>query len=184
VRGSRESKNVKEAIEQGNRQACEQVICRNYRPIYRFLMYLTGDAGFAEELTQETFVSAWSKISQYDGRASLGTWLHRIAYHKFIDSKRRQQRAVYLIDKLKEQSSDIRKSQDPLERILSDEKNRALYEAMRRLQTTEYVVVLLHYVQNLSFRQMSKVLDEPVGTVKWRTSQSLKKLKMLLKGRI
>jgi RNA polymerase sigma-70 factor (ECF subfamily) len=67
---------------------------------------------------------------------------------------------------------------------MADENSRCLYEAMGRLESSEYVLILLHYLQGLSFRQMAEVLDEPVGTVKWRTHKTLKKLKKILIDRI
>ncbi|UCE49781.1 MAG: RNA polymerase sigma factor [Phycisphaerales bacterium] len=171
-------------IRQGHREAYEKIICEHYSPIYRFAVYLSGDAGLAEDLTQETFTSAWANISHYDGRASLGTWLHRIAYHKFIDSQRSRERHAGLEAGLKEGSADARTSPNPLHQLAKDEHIRLLYEAMHKLDSSEYVAIVLHYVQGFSFREMTGVLDEPVGTIKWRTSQALKKLRAFLTGRI
>lgn len=171
-------------IREGKRQAYEAVICQNYKAIYRFVAYLTGDAELAEDLTQETFVSAWANIKQYKGQALLRTWLHRIAYHKFIDSKRELERQAALIDKLKQDSCDVPETLGPLFRVTADEQSRVLYEAMCKLGSREYLMIVLHYIQDLSFRQMAEVLDEPSGTVKWRTSRALKRLKEFLTGRV
>lgn len=175
--------NIKDIREAG-REAWEAVICENYKPIYRFLAYLTGDTSLAEDLTQETFISAWASIGRFKGRASIGTWLHRVAYNKFVDSKRKLQRQVVSIDGLKKQQHDVAETSNPLYQLMADEHSRLLYEAIRRLQSAEYVVIVLHYVQGLSFREMAKVLDEPVGTVKWQTSHALRKLKGFLTGRV
>ena len=181
--GRAKGQNLK-GIREGKRQACEAVICQNYKAIYRFVVYLTGDVSLAEDLTQETFVSAWSNIDQYKGQASLRTWLHKIAYHKFIDSKRRLERHAALMDKLKQDSCDVPKNLGPLCRVTADEQSRVLCEAMCKLESCEYLMIVLHYIQNLSFRQMAEVLDEPSGTVKWRTSRALKRLKEFLTGRV
>jgi DNA-directed RNA polymerase specialized sigma24 family protein len=45
-------------------------------------------------------------------------------------------------------------------------------------------VVVLHYIQEFSYRQMADLLKEPVGTVKWRTSQAIEKLKKILTDRV
>ena len=172
------------SVRQGPREAYKRIICEHYRSIYRFTVYLSGDRGLAEDLTQETFTSAWAKISHYDGRASLRTWLHRIAYNKFIDSQRSCQRRAGLEAGLKESAPDARTSPNPLHQLAKDEHIRLLYEAMRKLDSSEYVAIVLHYVQGFSFREMTRVLDEPVGTIKWRTSQALKRLRALLIGRI
>lgn len=171
-------------LRQGRRKAYEAVICQHYRSIYRFMAYLTRDNALAEELTQETFASAWANVDYFKGRASVGTWLHQIAYRKFIDSTRRLQRNAALMDRLKEEKHGAQENSNPLHRLTADEHSRLLYEAMRSLKPSEYIVLLLHYIQDLSFRQVAKVLGLPVGTVKWQTSKALKKLKASLTGRV
>ena len=148
------------------------------------MAYLTGDVSLAEDLTQEAFASAWANIGRYEGRASLGTWLHQIAYHKFVDSRRRLRHHSNLKVRLKQQRHDVPETSNPLYRLTADEHLRLLYEAMHKLESAEHIAIVLHYTQGLSFREMAKVLDEPVGTVKWRTSQALKRLKAFLTGRV
>ena len=176
-------KNINE-LRQGRRHAYEAVVHQHYRSIYRLMAYLTHDTSLAEELTQETFASAWANIGSFRGRASIGTWLHRIAYRKFIDATRSLQRDAALIDSLREEKNDAKKAANPLHKLTDDEDLRLLYEAIRRLNPSEYIVIVLHYIQGLSFRQLAKVLDQPVGTVKWQTSQALKKMKASLTGRV
>ena len=144
------------------------------------MAYLTGDASSAEELTQETFASAWANIGSFKGRASLGTWLHQIAYRKFIDYRRRLQRDAALMAGLRQQKRDASEVSNPLHRLTVHEYSRLLYEAMRELNSSDYMLIVLHYIQGLSFRQVAKVLDQPVGTIKWQTSVALKKLRASL----
>ncbi len=178
-----ERQNLKD-IRQRWQEACEAIVCQNYKSIYCFMAYLTDDTDLAEELTQETFASAWANISRFKGRASLRTWLHRIAYHKFVDSRRKLKRDATLMARLKEQRHEIPGTESPFCRILADEHLRFLYKAIGRLEPSEYLVIVLHYIQDLSFREMAKVLDEPAGTIKWRTSHALKRLKALLTDRV
>lgn len=182
--GRRDQRQNLKKLRQGRREAYEAVVLQHYRPIYRFMAYLTRDTGLAEELTQETFASAWANIDCFRRQASFGTWLHQIAYRKFIDTTRRLQRNAALIDRLKEEKDGAQETSNPLHKLTADEHSRILYEAMRRLNSSEYIVIVLHYIQGLSFRQVAKVLDRPVGTVKWQTSKALKKLKASLTGRV
>lgn len=182
--GRREQRQNVKKLGQGRREACEAVVLQHYRSIYRFMAYLTRDTSLAEELTQETFASAWANIDSFKGWSSAGTWLHRIAYSKFIDSRRRLQRDAALLNGLEPKNETAMENSDPLHQLTFDENNRLLYEAMRKLKSADYVIILLHYIQGLSFREMAKVLDKPVGTIKWQTSRSLKRLKAYLTGRI
>ncbi|MHC4640297.1 MAG: RNA polymerase sigma factor [Planctomycetota bacterium] len=182
--GRRDQRQNLKDLRKGRRQAYEEVILRHYRAVYRFMAYLTRDTNLAEELTQETFASAWANIDSFGARASLGTWLHRIAYRKFIDSTRRLKRDVALANNLEPQNDAAPESSDPLHRLTADENYRLLYEAMRMLKSPEYTVLVLHYIQGLSYRQVAKVLDQPIGTVKWQTSRALKNLKSYLTYRV
>jgi RNA polymerase sigma-70 factor (ECF subfamily) len=168
----------------GNREAYKTIICEHYRSIYRFAVYLIGDASLAEDLTQDTFVSAWANINRYKGQASLKTWLHRIVYHKFIDWQRTHERRIGLTVELKEGKPDGRTNPNPVHQVAKDEHVHLLYEALQKLDSSQYITIILHYIQGFSFREMAGVLDEPAGTIKWRTNQALKKLRAILAGRI
>jgi RNA polymerase sigma-70 factor (ECF subfamily) len=75
-------------IRAGERAAAEALVDANYRRIYAYLCRCSGDPAGAEDLTQETFRKAWSALAGFDGRSSISTWLHRIAYTTFLNSIR------------------------------------------------------------------------------------------------
>ncbi len=62
------------------------------RPVYRFLLSLTGDSSEAEELMQETFYQAFLHIEQFEGRSSVYTWLCQIGKNAWLKECRRQKR--------------------------------------------------------------------------------------------
>jgi RNA polymerase sigma-70 factor (ECF subfamily) len=107
----------------------------------------------------------------------LATWLHRIAYTKFIDAQRAVRRNARLRERLpgSQMSSD-----DPSDSVTADDESRRLYQAMQGLENSDRTLIVLHYLQGLSYREMSSVLDEPTGTLKWRTSEALNRLRSLL----
>jgi RNA polymerase sigma-70 factor (ECF subfamily) len=161
----------------GRPEACAAVIRAHYQAVYRFLAHLTRDVHQAEDLTQETFAAAWEKIATFQGRAALATWLHRIAYTKFIDARRAEGRAAGLRERLPAPSSA---PADPSDALAADDEARRLYRALDAMDTAERTVLVLHYLQGLSYREMAAVLDEPTGTVKWRTAEALSRLRALL----
>jgi len=178
----RSQRHILKCIRRGQRGACEALVCQHYEEIYSFLVYLTGDTVISEDLTQESFASAWANIEHYKGKASFGTWLHKIAYHKFIDSKRNFNRRTALMDKLAENGLEKVETLNPLDSVIADESLLCLYNAVNKLDSSDRIVIILHYIQGLGFREISKVLDKPIGTVKWQGSRALKKLKVLLTG--
>lgn len=162
-------------------EACAQLVRGHYEKVYRFLLHLTRDVHAAEDLTQETFTAAWEKLATFQARAAIGTWLHRIAYTKFIDARRAEGRAALLRDNLPE--PPIAPS-DPIETMMADEEAQRLYQFLYSLDISERTVLVLHYLQGLSYREMALVLEEASGTVKWRTSEALNRLRALLKEEV
>jgi RNA polymerase sigma-70 factor (ECF subfamily) len=148
------------------------------------MVHLTANTNRAEDLTQDTFVSAWANIHSLKARTSLKAWLHQIAYRKFIDSQRAKQRDTSLLKNITKTASDITETPSPLYQVISDENSALLYEAIGKLEPSAYLLVVLHYFQGLSFREMTAVLGRPTGTVKWQTAKALKTLKSFLSERV
>jgi RNA polymerase sigma factor (sigma-70 family) len=69
---------------------------------------------------------------------------------------------------------------DPCETAMEVDEARRLYAALDQLDAADRTVIVLHYLQGLSYREMAAVLDEPGGTVKWRTREALNCLRILL----
>ena len=183
LRFGSEKRNLK-ALREGRREAYEQTICRHYESIYHLMVYLTGDTTLAEDLTQETFASAWARIDQFKAKASIKTWLHRIAYNKFIDSKRTSNRRAALLAARNPIGSASGRTSSPAEQSMNDEHVGILYQALDKLELPDYIVIVLHYIGGFSFREIAAILDYPVGTIKWRASRALSELGSTLNGRI
>jgi len=161
----------------GRHEACAALVRSYYQTVYRFLVHLTRDVHEAEDLTQETFAAAWKKITTFQGRSTLATWLHRIAYTKFIDAQRAARRGANMMQRL---TSPLVAPADPLDKVMADDEAQNLYRALHGLDAPERVLLVLHYLQGMSYREMASVLDEPTGTVKWRTAAALQRLRAML----
>src|SRR3954463_15202882 len=81
---------------------------RHSRPLFRLAYRITGNQVDAEDLVQETFLKAWRQRDRFDGRASFGTWLHRICANCSLDllraRKRRQETSAGVRD---EENEDL-----------------------------------------------------------------------------
>ncbi|MFI5455742.1 MAG: RNA polymerase sigma factor [Isosphaerales bacterium] len=165
------------SLRAGRSEAFAELVRSHYQTVYRFLVHMVRDVHRAEDLTQETFATAWERMATFQGRSTLATWLHRIAYTKFIDRQRSDRRIATLSERL---TSSTVAPVDPLETAMALEEARRLYRALDELDSADRTLLVLHYLQGLSYREIALVLDEPSGTVKWRTSEALKCLRILL----
>jgi RNA polymerase sigma-70 factor (ECF subfamily) len=165
----------------GRPDACAELVRTHYQAVYRFLVHLTRHVHEAEDLTQETFAAAWQEIDKFEARSTLATWLHRIAYRKYIDAQRIKRRAAGVF---KQVTSRRSAPADPLETVATDDDARMLYRALHSLSAVDHAMLVLHYFQGLSYREMAAVLDQPTGTLKWRTAAALLRLRALLSDEV
>ncbi|RQO54811.1 RNA polymerase subunit sigma-24 [Paucibacter sp. KBW04] len=132
---------------------------------------LQGDAAAADDLAQETFLLAWRKLEQFRGEARFSSWLYRIAYTCFLQSRRGPVRHEALEG---EAEAQLPAPAQPLELKLD------LERAVQRLSAPEQAV-LLHCVQlGLSHEEAAEVLTMPLGTVKTHAMRGKAKLKTWL----
>lgn len=74
-----------------NRRAFDQLVRKYQSPVRRFLLNLTlGNEALSDDLAQDTFLKAYTHITQFQGVASFKTWLFRIAYNVYYDDKRKE----------------------------------------------------------------------------------------------
>ena len=162
------------------RDACMQLIREHHGPIYRLLFHLCRNEHRAEDLTQETFAGAWVGLRDFGGTSSLRTWLHRIAYRKFLDSERRKRPTPYSTVAAEFGYVDGG-SPDPVAIAIAQENSRQLYEALAQLDDDDRDVIVLHYLQGLSYEEIAEVVGAPAGTLRWRKSRAIESLRGLLR---
>jgi RNA polymerase sigma-70 factor (ECF subfamily) len=126
-----------------------------------------GDAGAAEDATQEAFTSVWRRAGTFDPtRGSAAAWLYAVARNAAAQLVRKGQAGTTLTV-LDDQAADAEK--DPVIGL-------ALHAALTRLPETEREVLELAYFEDLTQTQIAARLRLPLGTVKTRTRAGLHRL--------
>jgi RNA polymerase sigma factor (sigma-70 family) len=164
-------------IGRGDRQALSELYARYQRVLFAYLLQLTPDYGLAEELLQDTLIAVWKGAHSFEGRSSVLTWLIGIARRQAHNTLR--QRRIPLAD-LSEVESMPATDLEPEEVVLVGVARAELTEAFRRLAPLHREVLLLTFVQELSYQETATILDVPVGTVKSRLSNARRALRTLL----
>ena len=131
--------------------------------IYGYLLHrCDGDASVAEELTQQTFIEAVRQRHAFDGRADPLTWLTAIARHKLADHYRRrgteERRRLRLVVK------EIAADDDGRAWRQVDERE-AIMRALASLPMLQRAVLVLHYADGLSVREISSELGKSESSI-------------------
>lgn len=139
--------------------------------LYNYVLRLVGQHEAAEELLQETFVAAWQGAGGFGGRASVSTWLFRIAHHKAVDWLRRSR--PQSLEELDYLPGEERPEEDAFDGWAGGR----LAAALAQLSPEHRAVLELAFVHGLSYREVAQVVGCPVGTVKSRVSHARRLLK-------
>ncbi|MHC4066035.1 MAG: RNA polymerase sigma factor [Planctomycetota bacterium] len=141
--------------------------------IYRLVLRMTRNPDDAFDVTQETFVRAFTRMEQFDGRSSLATWLYRIAVNEtlqFLRRRKGRRRGLNLLSTAEEAPS----KQETSDRHLD------LESALEQLGEADQAVLLLRYQEGLDYRQIAQALECEAGTVGSRLNRARGRLRALL----
>lgn len=160
-------------LRRGERAAAEQLAEENYRRVYAYLVKLTGDPDRSADLTQDTFRKAWSALGTFDGRSTLSTWLHRIAYTTFLNSIRGPRRLVALPD---DPPPIVDPSPAADETLSRGEEERSVRAAVLELPEELRFTVTALYWGEMSVREVAAVEGISTVAVRKRLAKAHKRL--------
>ena len=162
-----------------DRNALEALYDRYSGAVYSLAMHMLRDFGAAEEVTQDVFFNVWRRASSYrTQRGSVTAWLFSIAHNRTIDELRRRRRDRERIQPnvdLSNKPGDGRN--DPLDYATFQFESNQIKDALSTLRPEQREIVVLAYFGGLTHSEISKRLEQPLGTVKTRMRLALKKLR-------
>ena len=162
----------------GDQAAATRLIELFYERIYAFLRRLTGNDADAADLTQRTFSRVWQALPAFAGRSSVGSWIHGIAHHVYVDWRRANHRNE---PRSNEWWADCPAPEaSPDEAVARTDLATALYASVDALDPNLRDTVHLHYYQALTLQETADALGVATSTVKYRLRQALAELQKRL----
>ena len=164
--------------------ALEAFYDRYARQVYSLVRSILRDPGVAEEVTQEVFLIVWRRAVSFNSqRGRPATWLLSVAHHRAIDALRRQRRRDHREGPWAEELGAFQVKSEgagPDEMAVAMEEGARIREALARLPPEQQQVIVLAYFQGLTQVEISRLLTQPLGTVKTRIRLGLEKLRLAL----
>lgn len=145
---------------------------RYLQPIYRYLYSRLGDAHSAEDVTSQTFITAYEALPKYREQGQFAAWLFRIARSKMTDHFRRNRYEVDL-----EAAERTTTGEDALGALIHDEELIRLRSVIKNLSPEEQDLIRLRYVADLSFVEIADFLGKREDAVKKTMYRLLARLK-------
>jgi RNA polymerase sigma-70 factor (ECF subfamily) len=170
----------------GDKSAYDKLVQRYKRQIYQFAFQLSGSHHHAHEISQETFIQLYRSIKRFKGKSKFYTWLRRITINLSINYLKKESR--YEHAHLEEEvfaNHDVSSIQglvnNPVEEVEANELAQQIKKAMELLPIREKIVFILRIQQGLSYKEIAKTIDCPIGTVMSRLNGARRRLRDKLK---
>lgn len=170
----------------GDRAAFEELVRKTARGVFAQVFLQTADAHRAEDIVQETFLRAWSRIRSLDDPKLFRPWVRSIAKSALLDAvkrenrkkrgwffRRRDQRAML---ELEDQSAS------PGESIEQDEQRRQVLELLKTLPREYQDVISLRYLTGADYQTIAKQLAISNGSLRGLLARGLRMLRERLIG--
>ncbi|MBU0566696.1 sigma-70 family RNA polymerase sigma factor [bacterium] len=169
----------------GDKAAFDRLVLRHKDKVFNLCYRFLGDYEEANDCAQETFVKAFRSLKRFKQRSAFSTWIYRIAVNtcknRLASLEYRYHKKMRRLDD--ESSIRIRdESHSPAARLERKEKEVLIQKAIDSLPKEQKAVIVLRYIQGLSYKEVAEITGHNPGTVKSKLSRAREQLKMKLRG--
>jgi RNA polymerase sigma-70 factor, ECF subfamily len=162
----------------GNLFAFEEIVRRYQRRVYAVARRITRRHDVADDVTQEAFLRAHTKLSSFDTARPFGPWICRIAANLALNHVRSPESRE---DELPEGYGETpSREADALTGVLEREAGAVLARALEELPAEQRAVFVLRAQEGLSYAEIAEALDLALGTVMSRLSRARERLRVAL----
>ena len=183
-------KDLIEKIRRQDRDALDELFSQYMQKAFAVSFQLCGgNRDQAQDLTQEAMLKAIKNIQKFRGEASFSTWLYRIIYNTYLDSRKKQQRWMNIFSpwrwkkqkndpdrNIPEEPRDMDRNNSPLQALQGSELGQAVQKAIRQIPENQRIVFQLKVFNEMTLKEIAKMMGSAEGTVKshlFRATRSL-----------
>lgn len=162
----------------GNKQAFELIINKYKNPLYATILRMTKNPHDAQDLVQESFIKVYKQLEKYNATGSFSSWLYRVAINHCMDEFRSTR---YKTKQVEIAEGKVVMTDHPEIIFMKKEKSRQLERLVATLPEDERIIILLRYVNELSYQEISELVDKPLSTVRNKLHRAKKKMRETVK---
>jgi len=167
----------------GDESAFSFLVDKYIRAVYNFIFLLIKDRSSTDDLTQETFVRTWKNLKRFDRNKKFRTWIYTIAKNAAYDYLRKKKTIPFSYFGIDESDNTIEEIPDsyvfPEEQFTGIEMQENLEKNLKKLPENYRVVLVMHYKDDLTLSEISKIFEKPESTIKSRHVRALAMLRKM-----
>lgn len=158
----------------GEEAAFNKLVNRYQKKIYWHARRMTGNHLDADEIVQEVLVIMYTKLSKFQFRSTLYTWIYRVTATRAINLiRRRKVREFFSLDDIR---GEEKGKNDIVEAVEQRERLRILEEVLQKLPPKQREVFILRAFEELSYEEIAEITKKSVGGLKANYFHAMKKL--------
>jgi RNA polymerase sigma-70 factor, ECF subfamily len=170
-------------LQEGDLEALGELYERHQALVYRTALAITRDEKTADDVLQDVFLRVYSYAGRIDPALPLEPWLYRVTVNQTYSLIARARRLFQMLQVVFDRWVVAVPPQGAVEAAAEQrEARRELQRAIAALPNDHQVVVVLHYLEELSLEEIAQVLKVPEGTVKSRLHYARRKLRQVLES--
>ena len=159
-------RDVVRAVRAGNREAFGELVQRHQGRLFGLVLMMTREPAGAEEVTQDTFVRAYTHLGHFDDSRPFYPWLAAIAVRLAQNWLRRHGRTVLREGTSLDSAVEPVTGEGALAGLIADERGRHLWNAVAALPSGERTAVTLYYRDEMAVGDIARALGVTSGTIK------------------
>jgi RNA polymerase sigma factor (sigma-70 family) len=171
-----------EQVLDGNVNAYEHLVNRHKGMVHTIAMRIVRNQEDAEEVTQDTFLKAFQKLSTFKGGSKFSTWLYRITYNVAVSKTRKKQLDTADMEDEILANLDLNSTSDTLDGLKKEEQKRYIDSAIEQLPEDQSLILTLFYLNENSIEEIVEITKMTAGNVKVKLHRARKKLLGLLEN--
>ena len=181
---------IDQATIENDEQAFAELMKRYKKPVYHMILKMVRNVDDAEDLTIEAFAKAFKNLKRFKKDYTFSTWLFRIATNNAIDFIRKKRLETMSLDSSYKDDSgeavkiDVEDNElNPMEETIKSQKIELIRVFVDKLPPKYQRLVKLRYFDELSYEEIAKELEAPLGTVKAQLHRARELMYDLVKGK-
>ncbi|KJD33543.1 RNA polymerase sigma-70 factor [Tamlana nanhaiensis] len=180
-----EIENAIKLAKTNNQKAFNFLLDSFWDDVYGFQLKRTQNENDAEDITIQTFSRAFDKIETFDENYKFKTWLITISKNIHIDLLRKEKNSIsQIISNNNDEAFQILdESPSPEDKLITEQNLAKLLRDIKKLKPHYQNIINLRYFQELSYKEISTELDEPINNVKVKLLRAKKLLAEIIRNK-
>lgn len=164
----------------GDPQAFGQLVMRYQDYVFTVVNRMLQHKEEAQEITQDTFVKAYSSLASFRGDSKFSSWLYTIAYRKTLDRIKKNKRYTEFDALEQVLTADEDTETHGLKRLVAQERSATIKAAITQLEPVTAALISFYYYEELSVKEIEKITDLTPENIKVKLYRGRRKLFQLL----